>query len=158
MKDIYTIAVKYTTQNEEGIMKRVSETYMTSGINFTDAESKMHSHIPNTELVITSIKRENTIHDVILNDTDFKYFKLALSYMSVDNKPVKLNYIVEAKDIDTASEILSKDWDNAGYKFEITSISAANICEVFNFEVPNVFPTDETDESEEENDKLEYEK
>ena len=157
MKDIYTIAVKYTTQNEEGIMKRVSETYMTSGINFTDAESKMHSHIPNTELVITSIKRENTIHDVILNDTDFKYFKLALSYMSIDNKPVKLNYIVEAKDIDVASETLSKDWENAGYKFEITSISAANICEVFNFEV-ELREKPQTEELEEEDDDLEYEK
>ena len=157
MKDIYTITAKYTRQNADGSMKRVSESYMTSGVNFTDAESKMHSHIPNTDLVITSIKRENTIHDVILNDTDYKYFKLVLVYNSVDDKPVRLTYIVEAKDIDTASDILSKDWENSGIKFEINSISATNICEVFNFEV-ELREKPQTEELEEEDDNLEYEK
>ena len=157
MKDIYTITAKYTRQNADGTMKRVSESYMTSGVNFTDAESKMHSHIPNTDLVITSIKRENTIHDVILNDTDYKYFKLVLVYNSVDDKPVRLTYIVEAKDIDTASDILSKDWENSGIKFEINSISATNICEVFNFEV-ELREKPQSEELEEEEDAFEYEK
>lgn len=157
MKDIYTITAKYTAQNADGSMKRVSESYMTSGVNFTDAESKMHSHIPNTDLIITSIKRENTIHDVILNDTDYKYFKLVLVYNSVDDKPVRLTYIVEAKDIDTASDILSKDWENSGIKFEINSISATNITEVFNFEV-ELREKPQSEELEEEEDDLEYEK
>lgn len=157
MKDIYTITAKYTRQNADGSMKRVSESYMTSGVNFTDAESKMHSHIPNTDLVITSIKRENTIHDVILNDTDYKYFKLVLVYNSVDDKAVRLTYIVEAKDIDTASDILSKDWENSGIKFEINSISATNITEVFNFEV-ELREKPQSEELEEEEDDLEYEK
>lgn len=157
MKDIYAITAKYTKQNEDGTFKRVSENYMTSAINFTDAESKMHSHIPNTDLVITSIKRENTIHDVILNDTDFKYFKLVLVYNSVDNKAVRLTYIVEAKDIDTASEILSKDWESAGYKFEINSISATNITEVFNFEVTEKVLEKEDEDEDEDDDGFEYE-
>lgn len=156
MKDIYTITAKYTRQNADGSMKRVSESYMTSGVNFTDAESKMHSHIPNTDLIITSIKRENTIHDVILNDTDAKYFKLVLVYNSVDNKAVRLTYIVEAADIDTASEILSKDWENSGIKFEINSISATNITEVFNFEATEKVEQEMVDEDDQ--DAFEYEK
>jgi len=133
-KELFLVTAKYTKQLENGTFKRVSENFLMPAITFGEAETKMFKHFEENktmgEVNVTGMKREN-FADLILNATDGAFFKAGVSYVSVDDKKIKLNFLVEGEDIEKATESLTNYLQEKEYQsFQIVNVGISQIVEV----------------------------
>ena len=79
---------------------------------------------------VTGMKREN-FADLILNGTDGEFFKAGVSYNTVDDKKIKVNFLVESENIEKATESLTNYLQEKEYhSFQIVNLGVSQIVEV----------------------------
>jgi hypothetical protein len=133
-KELFLVTGKYTKQLENGTFKRVSENFLIPAITFGEAETKMFKHFENKtiggDVNVTGMKREN-FADLILNGTDGEFFKAGVSYSTVDDKKIKVNFLVESENIEKATESLTNYLQEKEYhSFQIVNLGVSQIVEV----------------------------
>ncbi len=165
MKLWYSCKVKYGKQNDEGIMKQVSEPFLVDAWTYTEAESRIYEAMEQNvagEFSIHSITKTNISEVINYEDADY-WYKCKVSYSTVDGdagKEVKINtyFLVSAENVKQAFERVEDNLSSMLVPFEIPSITLTNIVEVFPFaekeeeeEIPeNLKPVTEAEEEIEE--------
>ncbi|MDH5609877.1 MAG: DUF4494 domain-containing protein [Cyclobacteriaceae bacterium] len=157
MKIWYSCKVKYAKEQENGMLKQVTEAYLVDAVSYTDAESRIYGAMERDiarEFAVTQISKTNITEVVGFGDYD-RWFKCKVSYSTVDgdkDKEVKINnyYLVNADTIQTSLDVLHEAMKSFLVDYDIPAISLTNFVEVYPYsedEIPaNFRPLDEDTE------------
>lgn len=138
----FTVKVRYTKQNEDGSFKRVSEIYLIAGMTFTDVEARVYEELGATirgEFKIDAISKVD-FQDIFddENGSNEKYFVCKISYKTMDAdsekaKKISQNFLIGAKDLELATEILKESLSTMMVDYKINSIKESPIIEIYPF-------------------------
>lgn len=161
MKIWFTCKAKYGKENDEGIMKQVTEAYLVDAVSYTDAESRIYAALEQNiagEFAVTAITKSNISEVINYEDSDY-WYKCKVTYSTVDGdseKEVKINtyFLVGAEDVRQAFVRVEDNLSSMLVPFEIPSIAKTNIVEVYPYleeeEIPsNLKPISEVTEEDE---------
>ncbi len=145
MNNWFEVKVKYEKIDERGAVKKVSEPYVLDAMTFTEAEARavqeLHPYL-NGEFIISNIARANYT-ELFPNENGDRWFKCKIAYISIDEEKGvekrKATYVlVQALDIHTAWENLTKSMESYMGDYEINSIQETAIMDVFPYNAENV--------------------
>ncbi len=166
MKIWFSCKAKYGKENDEGIMKQVTEPYLVDAVSYTEAESRIYEVMElnvSGEFHISAISKTNISEVINYEDSDY-WYKCKVTYATVDGdngKEIKVTtyFLVCAENLKQAYERVEDNLSSMLVPFEIPSITKTNIVDVFPFledelqeeEVPDNFkPVAEVSSEEEE--------
>lgn len=129
----YEVSVKYDQTQENGLVKKVTEKYLTEAFSFTEAEAKMIDYIQEYavgESDITAIRRQQ-FYDIFRSQKQEadRWYKATLAFVTIDEKSGK------EKRTPMAVMVLATDFDDArntiqeGMKGTVADWEKANIGE-----------------------------
>ena len=135
--------VQYEKTLENGQSKRVTEQYVVDAISFTEAETtiikEMEPYVGG-ELFVKAIKRA-AFSEVLFsdNDTDDRYFKAKVQFISIDEKTEKekrsnVVYLVQAANIDVARNYIKEHFEHTLIDYETVQLADTPILDVFEHE------------------------
>ncbi|NQW26737.1 MAG: DUF4494 domain-containing protein [Flammeovirgaceae bacterium] len=139
MKIWYTCKVKHSKENEEGIVKQVTEAYLVDAVSYTEAETRIYKVMERDvsgEFQVTSIAKTN-LEEVLNYEGENDYwFKCKISYSTLDGdseKEIKVNtyQLVSAEDLRQAFDRATAGLNAMLVPFEISSIVKTNYVEVY---------------------------
>jgi hypothetical protein len=141
MNNWFTVKVKYTKQLENGSFKRVTEPYLLAAMTFTDAEARIYEELGQIirgEFNVVGIMRTE-IHDIFLYDDADVWYKVKLTYDSVDAdaekaKKVTQNFLVSAHSVKEAYERIKESLSTLLVDFVIPMITVSPIVEIFPYQ------------------------
>lgn len=167
MKIWFTCKAKYGKENDEGIMKQVTEAFLIDAVSYTDAESRIYEALEQNiagEFAVTAITKSNISEVINYEDSDY-WYKCKVTYATVDgdsDKEVKINtyFLVAAEDVRQAFVRVEDNLSSMLVPFEIPSITKTNIVEVYPYheeeKIPsNLKPISEVADSEDEQEEEE---
>lgn len=132
----YLSKVKFTAQDDDGSLKRVTAPILVSATNFTDVEAKIVEEMSQTvkgEFKILGINptKYSDIFDYSESDVEENYFfDCKISYMSVTEEKSKkctIPVLISAKDLKEAESRLKESMKPLISHFDIVSIKKTNI-------------------------------
>lgn len=134
----FTVKIKFTKQLEDGTFKKVSEPYLLSALSFTDAEARIYDELGSMitgEFNVSSIARTD-FHDIFAFDGAEYWWKCKIMFESGDidagkSKKVAQTFLVSANSAREAFENVGESLKTMLVDFEITSIMATPIVDVF---------------------------
>ena len=133
MKEMMLVKVSFL-RDEGDTVKMVTEDYLVKRETFGNTETTLYDNLPNDNLVIKSIKREN-IDDVFIEDEDEvlnnNWFKAETKYQDViADKPLKHIAYVNAYNITKANDTLKESLKDLYHTFEIVSLKLTKVLEI----------------------------
>lgn len=157
MNSWFTVKVKYTKQLENGSLKRVNEPYLLAAMTFTDAEARIYEELGSFirgEFMVTGISRTD-LHDIFQYDDSDQWFKCKITY-GVDEedgerqKKISQHFLVSAPDVKTAYLRMEESLSTLMIDFQVLSIAASPIVEIFPYRDDEVAPPRKMQPQEEE--------
>ena len=138
MTDWFTVKIKYLKQNpEDGSIQTKGEAYMLNALSFTEAEARLQGileeYIPEYNLLTCA---KTNIQDVIVDEAFDYFFKVKVSYISVDpdsgkEKKINENYIIQANGLKEAYDKMEERLKGSIVDWQIPSITKTNVVDVF---------------------------
>ena len=134
--------VRYEKTTEEGIQKKVTETYVVDALTFSEAESRIieeMSHFVSGELEVTFLKiaqyKEIFFAD---NNLSEKWYKAKLAFITIDEKTDKqkkttIYNLVNASNINAAIVKIDEIMANTMIDYLTCNVSETNIMDVFEY-------------------------
>lgn len=142
MQDWFLCTVKYEKTAEDGGLKKVSESYLVSAINFTEAEKRITSELsPYMSGVyeVSDIRRAR-FSEIFQStkDEDDKFYKLKISFISLDEKSGKekrlsQQVLVQAGQLKTAIAHFDDEMKGTTFDYDIVSVAETPIVDLFPF-------------------------
>jgi len=140
MNQVFISTVKYLRQNDDGSYKRMTESFLVNAVSFTDVEAQLNVEMvqrTKAEFLISSIKRAN-YHYVLTDDDGGTFYNVTAAYkVEQDNekiKTVKINFLIEADDINKVNDIVSKVLSGSVSEFEVVRVSVSSVMHVLGAE------------------------
>lgn len=137
MNNWHKIKVAYEKEiNQEGMMKKVSETYLLDAVSFTDAEARIATLLQSRgEFTIGDISKVR-LAEAFLNETGHQFYIAKVGFITLDEKAgvEKKKYVqmlVQADDIQDALDGINKGMKGTLADYEISAIKETNIVDVF---------------------------
>ena len=145
MRTWFLCKVKYAKQNEEGLLKNISEQYLVDAVSFTEAEAILYDRLASQirgDFQVTGISKSNIVDVFFYEDSDI-WYKCKISYLVADadsgkEKKVTQYMIVTAEDVKNAYDRIQESLSNMLVSFRIPDIVESAIVEVFPFEKDEV--------------------
>ena len=145
MNNWFEVKVKYEKIDERGAVKKVSEPYILDAMTFTEAEARAVKELQpylNGEFIISNIARAN-YSELFPNETGDRWFKCKIAYISIDEEKgtekKKATYVlVQANDVKSAWENLTKNMENYMGDYEVNSIQETAIMDVFPYNAEHI--------------------
>lgn len=147
MNSWFQVKVKYQKQNDEGVVKNVTEPYLFDAISYTEAESRAYEELGEElsgEFTVTSVTKTN-ITEIVNHDDTEEWYKCKVQFVMLDEdagkeKKVSHYHLISASTVKQAYERCEESLRDMLAPFEIPSIQLTPILEVF------PYFTDEVDE------------
>lgn len=138
MNNFFTVKLKYTKQLNNGALKRVTEPYLVGAFTFTDAEARIYEELGDVikgEFQVTAISRTE-LQDIFYYDDCDVWYKVKAKYENVDidsekAKKVTQTFLVTANSVAQAHERIKESLSGLMVDFEIPSIVASPIIDIF---------------------------
>ncbi|KGL50024.1 DUF4494 domain-containing protein [Porphyromonas cangingivalis] len=126
--------------NQEGMMKKVSESYLLDAVSFTEAEVRIAEQIESRGSFVLNNLRKVRYAEVFLNDKGDRFYKAKVGFITLDEKAgvEKKKYVqmlVQANDIQDALDGINKGMHGTLADYEIASIQETTLMDVFPYEV-----------------------
>lgn len=166
MRTWFTAKVKYAKENEEGLLKQISEQYLVDAVSFTECEAILYDRLGSQirgDFQVTAISKSNIVDVFFYEDTD-NWFKAKITYLVADGesgreKKVTQYMLVTAVDVPQAHERIQESLSNMLVSFQVPDVVKSPIVEVFPYEkeeterlpAGNFRPIPRTEVEEEEN-------
>lgn len=134
MSNYFQVRIR-VTKNVKGKAKRIFEVYLVQAYSFTEAEANITKALMEIQeyktMSISSIDRYPV--DGIYNfDFSGKYWICKVDLTNGIEKPIKLRYLVNETNAESAAEKLKDVLEkNTTFNHEILSISSSTIIEIF---------------------------
>lgn len=141
MRVWFLATVKYAKENEEGLLKSISEKYLVDAVSFTEAEAIIYDRLGSQirgDFQLTHLAKSNIVDVFHYEDTDV-WFKSKIQFIIVDSdsgkeKKVTQYMLVTAADVPQAHERIQESLSNMLVSFQVPDVVETKIVEVFPFE------------------------
>lgn len=145
MRTWFLCKVKYAKENEQGLLKNISEQYLLDAVSFTEAEAILYDRLGSQirgDFQVTSLGKSNIVDVFYYDDADI-WYKCKIAYMVADGdsgkeKKVTQYMIVTASDAKEAFDRIQESLGNMLVSFRIPDIVESAIVEVFPYEKDEV--------------------
>lgn len=134
--------VAYDKTMEDGLIKKVKETYLVDALSFTEAEKRFLEEIQpfmSGEFVVTDIKRAK-IAELFesVDSQDDRWFKAKVAFITLDEKTgaekrTAQFMLVQAADLRVAVKNLDKGMSNTLGDYVIVSIAETPIMDIYRY-------------------------
>lgn len=138
MKTWFNCKVKYLKEEENGMMKNVTDAFLVDAVNYTEAEARIYEEISqmvNTEFQVSSISKSRIVEMFPFEGTDIWHKAKVVYYVTEgDNgkeKKITNQMMVNAKDLKDAYDKINDGLRGMMVTYRITEIQETNIVEVF---------------------------
>ena len=126
--------------NQEGMMKKVSESYLLDAVSFTEAEVRIAEQIESRGSFVLNNLRKVRYAEVFLNDKGDRFYKAKVGFITLDEKAgvEKKKYVQmldQANDIQDALDGINKGMHGTLADYEIASIQETTLMDVVPYEV-----------------------
>jgi len=137
MNTWFSCKINYLKQAENGTIFKKSEQYMLNALSFTEAEARLQGileeYIPEYNLATCA---KSNINDIVIDESRDFFFKLKVTYVSVDSdsgkeKKISENYLVQADSIKDAIEKTEVRMEGSIVEWEIANAAKTNVVDVF---------------------------
>lgn len=133
--------VKYAKENEQGLLKNVSEQYLVDAVSFTEAEARIYDMLGSVirgDFQVTNISKSNFVDVFFFEDIDI-WHKCKISYIVADadsgkEKKVTQFMLVTAHDVREAYDRIHESLSNMLVSFRVPEVTESPIVEVFPYE------------------------
>ena len=136
----FEVKIRYEKTTDEGLQKKVTETYVVDGLSFTEGESRsmeeMSSYISG-EFEVADMKKA-PYKEIFFSDDELadKWYKAKLQFITIDEKTVKekrssVNYLVQAGSFNGAVNNIDEVMGTTMIDYEIVSVAETSIMDVF---------------------------
>lgn len=135
----FEVTLKYERMLDDGSIKKVSETYVTEAISFSEAEKRIISEIGKSVRGGIEVKKMTTASykEVVFSDnpSDEHWFKAKVSFITLDEKSGKekrttIQYLLQADTFDDAVTHIN-DFMRSSGDFLTTTVSETKILDVY---------------------------
>jgi hypothetical protein len=141
MRTWFLCRVKYAKENEQGLLKNVSEQYLVDAVSFTEAEARIYDMLGSTirgDFQVTNISKSNFVDVFPYDDIDI-WHKCKITYVVADadsgkEKKVTQYMLVTAHDVKEAYERIHESLNNMLVTFRVPDVTESPIVEVFPYE------------------------
>lgn len=138
MRTWFECVIKYDKTQENGMEKKVSESYLVDALSFTEAEARIIEEMTpfiSGEFLVSGIKRSN-ISELFYNEVRDKWFKCKVNFITLDEKSgsekrTASYMLVYASTVDEADKNLKEGMKGTLADYEIESIKETKIMDVY---------------------------
>ena len=138
MRTWFECVIKYDKTQENGMEKKVSESYLVDALSFTEAEARIIEEMTPSisgEFLVSGIKRSN-ISELFYNEVGDKWFKCKVNFITLDEKSgsekrTASYMLVYASTVDEADKNLKEGMKGTLADYEIESIKETKIMDVY---------------------------
>lgn len=138
MRQYFSTKVSYAKENEQGLLKKVTEEYILEGISFGDVEARVYGifeQIIRGDFHIKSISRSNVV-DIFFYDSSEYWHKCKIAYHVADEatgkeKKVVQVMLVNASTVEQAYARINESLDNMLVTFTVPEVIETKIEDVF---------------------------
>lgn len=141
MRTWFVAKVKYAKENDQGLLKNISEQYLVDAVSFTECEAIIFDRLASQirgDFQVTHMAKSNIVDVFLYEDADV-WFKCKISYIIADadsgkEKKVNQYMIVTASDVPQAHERIQESLSNMLVSFQVPDVVVSPIIEVFPYE------------------------
>ena len=134
--------LKYEKMGEDGLQKKVTETYVVDALSFTEAEQRimeeMSSYISG-EFEVNDIKKA-AYKEIVFSDEEAadRWYKTKLEFITIDEKTEKekrsaVNYLVQAGTLNAAVKNIDEVMGGTMIDYVIASVAETKLMDVFEY-------------------------
>ncbi len=136
-KNWFECRVSYDKMQENGTVKRITESYLVDAVNFTEAEARiteaMQPYISG-EFTVSAVRRRN-YESVIENEGDY-YYRAKLTIITIDEKTAaekksNMFLLVQADDLETVFYEVKDFMKGTMTDWQFHTITETQIIDVF---------------------------
>lgn len=149
MNNWYECKVKFEKTLENGIQKKVTETYLVDAMSFTEAENRIIEEMTpyiSGEFEVTAVKK-NRISELFADPEGDHWYRAKVMFVTLDEKSGNekkspSTMLVQAKDFQMAVKNLEDGMKGTMSDWEINTISETTILDVFGVVVKETKPAE----------------
>ncbi|NDW19893.1 DUF4494 domain-containing protein [Dysgonomonas sp. 216] len=144
MGNWFEVKVSYEKMLENGMQKKVTESYLVDALSFTEAEARGIEELKpyiSGEFTIASVGRKK-ISELFFNDNGDRFFMAKVAFTTLDEKSgsekiTKVQMLAQAGDIDEALAVIRKGMEGTLADWFFTSVSETAIMDIFPYSEDN---------------------
>lgn len=140
MNNWHTVKVRFTKEMKDGTLARVTEAFLVSAVNFTDAEARIYKEVGEFvrgEFLVKSIVKTD-FADIFHFDDAETWYKCKVSYSTEADSgkitKVNNNFLVSAKNVKDAYVRIEECLKGLMVSYEIPSVAETQIIDIFPYE------------------------
>lgn len=141
MRTWFACKVKYAKENEEGLLKSITEQYLVDAVSFTEAEAILYDRLASQirgDFQVTAVGKSNIVGVFYYEDADI-WHKAKETYLIADadsgkEKLVTQYMIVTAEDVRQACDRIIESLSNMLVSFRVPKVEETLVVEVFPYE------------------------
>lgn len=135
----FEVTVRHEHMLDDGSTKKISETYVTEAMSFSEAEKRIMSEVGKAVRGGIEVKKISpaTYKEVVFSDNldDGNWFKAKVSFITLDEKSGKekrstTQYLVQAETLEDAVEYINRFMKDAG-ECLTSRVTETSIAEVY---------------------------
>lgn len=143
MAQWFECKVRYDKTMEDGLLKKVTETYLVDALTFTEAERRFLEEIEpylSGEYEVAGIKKAKLAELFESNDgNDDRWYRAKVAFITLDEKTgaekrSSQTMLVQAQDLKTAVQHLENGLRGTMGDYEMTSMTETPILDIFHYE------------------------
>ena len=141
MKSWFESKVTYEKTLENGMQKKVTESYLLDALSWTEAEARTIEELKpyiSGEFSITDIKRIK-LSEIFFSDSGDRFFKAKIQFITLDEtskteKKISTYMLAQANDIDEAKEVINKNMKDTMADYVVAEVKETKIMDVFPYD------------------------
>ena len=147
MEKYFETKVKYEKTQENGMQKKVTETYLVDALSFSECEDRIIDEMKvyiSGEFEVNAIQRAkyNELVESVDTSAD-KWYKCKLLFITLDEKTEKekksaVHYLVQGSSLENAKNNMVKFMSTSSIDYEFVEIKETHIMDVFKYKGKNV--------------------
>lgn len=138
MRTWFESKVTHEKTLENGMQKKVTESYLLDALSWTETEARTIEELKpyiSGEFTITDIKRYK-ISELFFSENGDRYFKAKIQFITLDEKngtekKISTYMLAQANDIDQAQEVIKKGMKGTQANYVIAEVKETKIMDVF---------------------------
>ena len=147
MEKYFEVKVKYEKTQEDGMQKKVTETYLVDALSFSECEDRIIDEMKvyiSGEFEVNAIQKARYSELVESEDTSAdKWYKCKLQFITLDEKTEKekksaVHYLVQGSSLENAKNNMVKFMSTSSIDYEFVEIKETPIMDVFKYKGKNV--------------------
>lgn len=140
MHNWFQCNVNFEKMLENGMQKKVTESYLVDALSFTEAEARIVEEIKpfiSGEFTVTDIKRAR-LSELFFNENGDRYYKVKVYFITLDEKSgaekrTGAKMLVQANTLKEAISVLEERMKGTMADWTLASVSETQIMDVFPF-------------------------